>query len=304
MAENYVGTASAESRFPSINFAIGAVCPVRCEGCYNLFADTSTQGGLVTPGEIIDFAQEAHELGIRRTVISGGDPLSRPDILEICTGLGKIMSYTRLDTVGTSFLGAGIKVPILFKGRGIMPMYEPELFKGAVSLINIPFDGATQDSALKFRKGRSKSLEEAIEIARRIVHAEIPLGINTVVSAANIDELPVMHDIVKALGACQWRLFQFDPAGPNPAMHRSRLTIHASRFDQAADERKAAGGDPEVFAGSLNKRGTYCMVNDGGILYRRSGGQERLDTAGHITTNRAVVIEKLKRHVALFASVA
>lgn len=39
---------------PTINFAIGPNCPVRCE-CYNYFGDTAKLGGLVTAEEVIDF---------------------------------------------------------------------------------------------------------------------------------------------------------------------------------------------------------------------------------------------------------
>ena len=48
---------------PTINFAVGPSCPVRCEGCYNHFGETSKLGGLVSADEIIDFADDAMKLG-------------------------------------------------------------------------------------------------------------------------------------------------------------------------------------------------------------------------------------------------
>ena len=49
---------AAPAKEPTINFAIGPNCPVRCEGCYNHFGDTALSGvGLVTASEVIDFAR-------------------------------------------------------------------------------------------------------------------------------------------------------------------------------------------------------------------------------------------------------
>lgn len=301
MAEHFVGSASAESNIPRVNFAIGPYCPVRCEGCYNFFADTEREGGLVSAAEVVDFAGAISELGIKRAIISGGDPLSHPEIEEIFTGLSEVMDHRRADTVGTSLLDPETKIPILYKGRGFMPHYKAEQFKGIVSLMNIPMDGANQRTAEQFRRGRSNSLREAVEIAGKIKEADIPLGINTVVNRANVEELPEMHRIVRELGACQWRLFQFDPAGPNPAKHRDKLTLDADVFDSATDALRAEGGEVQIFAGGLNRRGTYCMVNDGGILYKRNGGQEELDVVGHITIDREMVMRSLAQHVAMFA---
>lgn len=298
------GTASPESLFPSVNFAIGPSCPVRCEGCYNFFGDTAKTDTLISGPEVIGFAEAVRGLGVRRTVVSGGDPLTHPEILKICDGLTNIMEYVRLDTVGTSLLDEPDSIPVLYKGvpGATMPRYSPSQFKGKVTLINIPIDGKNQDTALQFRKGRPHSLDEAKRIGRSIVAADVKLGVNTVVNAANIDELGGIRDIVRDLGACQWRLFQFDPEGPNPSRQRHRLTIGNTQFKRVTDSLRVTEESPlQILAGGLDNRGSYCMINDSGMLYMRATGSPDLDQIGHITHDRDAVIGHMESHIAAFA---
>ena len=290
-----IGSASHESLIPRINLAIGPSCPVRCEGCYNKFDNSN----IVPASEVVEFAQAASELGIKRSIVSGGDPLSHPGILEIMGGLSKVMDHIRLDTVGTSFLPVD-EVPIVYKGRGFMDTYHPAQFAGLVSLINIPRDGFTEQAGQKFRRGRrSRVLEEGELIAGRITEAGIPLGINTVVNRYSLPEIPHMLGVVKKLGANQWRLFQFDPVGPNPSRHAEDLSITEEDFISVTNAVREKSGNLAIFAGSLSNRGTYHMVDSAGNFYERTPGiGER--AVGHITHNREAVLDSLRTRIATF----
>ena len=68
---------------PTINFAIGPSCPVRCEGRYNHFGDTAREGGLVSADEVVDFASAARGEGVTQTTVPGGDPIFHPEIVPI-----------------------------------------------------------------------------------------------------------------------------------------------------------------------------------------------------------------------------
>jgi len=60
--ENLVNTtAPTPERGPRLNLAIGPNCPVRCEGCYNSFGNTASEGGIITASEVIDFATEIRD---------------------------------------------------------------------------------------------------------------------------------------------------------------------------------------------------------------------------------------------------
>lgn len=106
---------AAALKGPTINLAIGPACPVRCEGCYTHFGNTSSLGGLVTADEVIDFAGSAQAEGVSQATLSGGDPLFHPEIVAIARGLRELGLKVKLDTVGTAFLGPA---RVVFKGRG------------------------------------------------------------------------------------------------------------------------------------------------------------------------------------------
>lgn len=302
-----VGSASVESETPRINLAVGPSCYVRCTGCYNLFGETKGLGGLITASEITDFAAELESIGVHRAILSGGDPLSHPEIVDIVRGLDDHMEQIRMDSVGTPFLPESANpLQLVYKGRGETSRIDPRVFTGLLTLINIPIDGPDEGTAQIFRHGRRGDyLEEATLIAQRIREADIDLGINSVVSAANIDKLSEMRDLVQLLGASQWRLFQFDPEGPNNADGRENtraLAIENDDFRIATEaimrDSVTSASGLVVRAGGLATRGTYNMVNDAGIHYQRTPGGD-FEVIGHITHDRAKVIARIREAVHL-----
>jgi MoaA/NifB/PqqE/SkfB family radical SAM enzyme len=300
-------------RKPTLNLAIGPWCPVRCEDCYNLFGDTAKNGGLITGDEVLDFAAAAGEAGVGRAIISGGDPLSHPDILKVSAGLHDqdgLGWFTRLDAVGTSFLdpdeAAGPGPRIIFKGKGFMPLHNPADFTDHVSRIHIPLDGASQRTAQAFRKGRPNSFEEAFIIADKISAAAIPLGIHSVANQVNIGEFPEMYQLIaNRTAATEWRVFQFDPTGPNPSGHSERLALGPGQFEAmtaSMDEHIVASRGLRVMFGKLGTaeeraRGIYFMVNDGGFAYMRRPGQLEVEQLGHITRDRNLVMGGVRTYV-------
>jgi hypothetical protein len=110
----------AEPKQPTINLAIGPMCPVRCEGCYTHFGNTSSLGGLITAYEVIAFAGSAQAEGVSQATLSGGDPLFHPEIVAIARGLTELGLKVKLDTVGTALLG-----PELVTGAAVFASFAP-----------------------------------------------------------------------------------------------------------------------------------------------------------------------------------
>jgi radical SAM protein with 4Fe4S-binding SPASM domain len=71
---------------------ITARCNLNCRHCYiNLPAgDRAAQAGELTPGEILRIAGEAGQLGALWCLITGGEPLLRPDFPAIYLGLKRL----------------------------------------------------------------------------------------------------------------------------------------------------------------------------------------------------------------------
>lgn len=279
---------------PTINFAIGPNCPVRCEGCYNHFGETAQLGGLVSAEQVIDFASDAREEGVTQTTLSGGDPLFHPEIVPIISGLKDLGMKIKLDTVGTAFLD---DTPIVYKGKGIASKVALTEIAPHVDFVNIPLDGARQETVAHFRRGRVNLLAETRAVAGLLRSAGVCFGFNTVANARNLDELPAMKDIVEEEGAVEWQIFEYDPEGPNPTNKKSSLQLAPGQFEQATQDLAPTSGILRIISKSLLTRsGAYFLVDDSGLAWKpaREGFRHVL---GNITTDRLQVLAALRQHI-------
>ena len=284
-----------ESSNISVNIAAGPNCPVRCEGCYNFFGDTRLFNNLITVDDITGFMQEAQPLGIAQVTLYGGDPLHHPQIIPIARGIKELGMRVKLDTVGTALLGEQVRV--VYKGKGEVPYVNVEDIAPYVDHINIPLDGSDQTILNHFRKGRSHLFEETIAVAALLRRTGIPFGINTVANAANLTDLPKIKRIAQEVGACEWQVFEYDYEGPNSSTKRDVLRLEPGRFAAAAYDLQKDPGDIEIACKPFDGRaGSYFMIDDAGIAYRRRTGGGR-DVIGHVTHERALVLEALGEHI-------
>jgi len=141
---------------------------------------------------------QAAEFGDRQLVVlSGGDPMKRPDLVDLVdygTDQGLLVSLT---PSGTQELDA----------EAIDSLAEAGLKRMALSL-----DGATAERHDAFR-GESGSFDATMRAAEQAEDAGIPLQINTTVCASTVDELPAIRDRVADLGAVLWSVFFLVPIG-------------------------------------------------------------------------------------------
>jgi MoaA/NifB/PqqE/SkfB family radical SAM enzyme len=281
------------AREPAVNLAIGPMCPVRCEGCYNHFGGTAGGTGLVTAAEVISFAAAARAEGVGQATLSGGDPLFHPDILAIAAGVAGLGMRVKVDTVGTALAGSA---RILFKGRGHAAGVAAAALAPHVGLVALPLDGAQQETVEAFRRGRANLLQETRAAAQLLRQAGIPLGYNTVASAANLAELPAIGVLAAADGAAEWQVFEYDPAGPNPSARRPRLALAPGEFVAAVAGLQAGPGVRVTCKSLADRSGAYFLIDDSGQAWKPAGdGQRRMH--GHITADRPAVMAALRQHM-------
>jgi radical SAM protein len=130
-------------------------------------------------------------------VLTGGDPLRRPDVAELVahgSGLGLTMSLTPSGT------GAAT-------AERLRALRDAGLARLAVSL-----DGATADAHDAFRRvrGSHRHTMRIIEQARVL---GLPLQINTTVCLQTVADLPALAGQVAAWGVALWALFFLIPVG-------------------------------------------------------------------------------------------
>ena len=286
---------SPASKEPTINFAIGPNCPVRCEGCYNHFGNTFENGDLVTAEDVIDFAGAAQKEGVTQATLSGGDPLFHPEIVTITRGLKSLGLKIKLDTVGTAFLG---DTRVVYKGRGEITKVDIADIASNVDFVNVPLDGSKQATIVNFRRGRTNLLSETRAVARLLHNAGVSFGLNTVANATNLSELPAIRDIAEEEGAAEWQVFEFDPTGPNPSGQKLKLCLEPGQFDDATKGLISTSGNLKVVCKNLRTRsGAYFLVDDSGRAWKPAGDGLR-SVFGHITRDRGLVLSALGNHIA------
>ncbi|WP_323676003.1 TIGR04053 family radical SAM/SPASM domain-containing protein [Halorubellus sp. PRR65] len=130
-------------------------------------------------------------------VLSGGDPLARPD-------LDHLVSY------GTE---RGLRMTLTPSGTDSLTADRVRALADAgLSRMALSLDGATPASHDAFR-GETGSFEATLRAARYAEAAGVPLQINTTVCAETVDELPAIRRLVGALDAVMWSVFFLVPIG-------------------------------------------------------------------------------------------
>ncbi len=124
-------------------------------------------------------------------VLTGGDPLKRRDLFElVATARG---------------LGLGVSV-----APSATPLLTADSLRrleaSGVEAISLSLDGSSAAShdAIRGIPGTYERTMDAAAVAREV---GLPFQVNTLVCAETIDELPAVHERVKAMGAARWSLF-------------------------------------------------------------------------------------------------
>lgn len=200
----------------------------------------------------------------------------------------------KLDTVGTALLGDS---RIAYKGKGTASKVEVTEIAPHVDFVNIPLDGARQETVANFRRGRAELLNETRAVASLLRNARVEFGFNTVANTSNIDELDAMKDIVEEEGASEWQIFEYDPSGPNPSRKKDSLRLNPGQFDEATAGLVTAKDNLKIVRKNLTARsGAYFLIDDSGLAWKPAGEGFR-HIMGHITTDRAQVLAALRRHI-------
>ena len=174
-------------------------CPLHCPYCSNPVAASlceaprRPQGGSYNNGELTTeewkrVIREAAALGVLQIGFSGGEPLARRDLGELISAAREANLYTNLITSG---IGLNDDRVLALRDAG---------------LDSIQLSFQSDESSLADEIAGARAHERKLNVAARIRAAGIPLSLNFVIHRRNIDRLPQMIDLAKALGAVRVEL--------------------------------------------------------------------------------------------------
>jgi AdoMet-dependent heme synthase len=141
--------------------------------------------------------EEIAALGAPVFVLTGGDPMKRPDLFAL-------ISHARMMGVRVSLTPSA--TPLLTK-ETIVRLKESGLARLAVSM-----DGATAETHDAFR-GMSGSFARTLDAIRWANEIELPVQVNTTFSRRNIDEIDAIVALMESLQITLWSVFFLVPTG-------------------------------------------------------------------------------------------
>lgn len=157
-------------------------CPLACPYCSNPLEMTAKDAELDTATWIAAF-QQAAEIGVLQVHLSGGEPVSRRDIVDLAKGARE----------------AGLYVNLITSGIGLTEKRLAEL-EPYVDHIQLSLQGIT--AAVADRIGGYKGgFDRKMHVAEIIGQKGFPLTLNAVMHRHNLDDLPTTLDMAVRLGA-------------------------------------------------------------------------------------------------------
>ena len=173
-----------------------AGCNLRCVHCRRLtLADQLTPQDLTTE-ESFRLIDEIAAVGRPVFVLSGGEPLFRPDIFEIARYASD----------------AGLPVALATNGTLIDAAVARRIQDSGVKRVSISFDGQDAATHDAFR-GLQGSFEAALRGVRELRAVGMPVQVNTTVAKHNEAQLEGMLALAKSMDACALHLFLLVPVG-------------------------------------------------------------------------------------------
>ena len=173
-----------------------AGCNLECGHCRRLDVARAMMRDDLTTEEAFRLVDQVAAVGNPILILSGGEPLIRPDILEIARharGRGLTVSLASNGTLITGRLARAIK--------------DAGIARCAVSL-----DGARAETHDAFRR-QLGAFHRALEGIGYVRWAGVPVQINTTVARHNAAELEAIHDLAVGLGAVALHAFLLVPVG-------------------------------------------------------------------------------------------
>lgn len=172
-----------------------AVCNLSCQHCRVLLEEDARVGELTTE-EAFRFLDDLSLHFSPLVILSGGEPLCRPDIFEVA-------SYAT---------GKGLAVALATNGTLVTETVTERIRDTGIRRVSISLDGPNAEIHDVFR-GLPGSFDAAIAGLKRIQAVGVSTQINTTVTRHNVDFLPETLQLALDLGVDAFHIFCLVPVG-------------------------------------------------------------------------------------------
>ncbi|MEN8130039.1 MAG: heme d1 biosynthesis radical SAM protein NirJ [Pseudomonadota bacterium] len=220
-------------------------CNLTCKHCYSISADTNFPGELTTQ-EVFEVMDDLKRFGVPVLILSGGEPLLRPDIFEISHQAKALGFYTGLSTNGTLIGEDNI-------GKIAEVGYD---------YIGISIDGlrSTHD---RFRRKRG-AYDAAMAGVRLCKQNGIKVGLRFTMTQDNARELPQLLELIDREGVDKFYLSHLNYAGRGNRNRSADVFLNTTRWAMdlmfgASLQEVLCGQDKEFVTGNNDADGVYLL---------------------------------------------
>jgi radical SAM protein len=171
-------------------------CDLKCAHC-RANSRPNRHALELSTAEAFHLIDEIAEMRVPLFVLTGGDPLKRPDLIPI-------VEYACRRRVRTSLTPSA--TPLLTRDT-IFRLKESGLMRLALSL-----DASTAEMHDGFR-GVPGSYQQTLNAVQWCHEAELPVQVNTTVSRYNLSDLDNMIELLRSVRVVLWSVFFLVPTG-------------------------------------------------------------------------------------------
>ncbi len=178
-----------------VAWEVTRTCNLACIHCRAAALDRPYENELTTE-ESFKLLDEIEAFASPIIILTGGEPLLRPDIFEIAAyGNGK-----------------GLRMTMAVNGTLLSVEKARKLREAGIQRISISLDGAAAESHDAFRQV-SGAFEGALHGVQSAKEVGLDFQINTTITRQNLGELPAIHALTVSLGAVAHHIFLLVPMG-------------------------------------------------------------------------------------------
>jgi MoaA/NifB/PqqE/SkfB family radical SAM enzyme len=203
---------NGENPFPEIiDWEITSRCNLNCKFCFGPDPRIYKSKELDTP-TIERVAKMLASKGVKRIVITGGEPLLRNDIVPIIK----------------SFNSLGLKIHLSTNGYYIKDIIGQ--IASFLDWIAIPFDGSNPITSQEMRCDENHH-QLTLENIKLINQYGLNIKIGTIVTRCNYDDLMNIALLLDMQKFNIWKLYQFSPRDKGRAYKRE-ISLDSDEFEQ------------------------------------------------------------------------
>ncbi len=220
-------------------------CNLTCKHCYSISADIDFKGELST-AEVFTVMDDLKSFGVPVLILSGGEPLLRPDIFHISRRAKAMGFYVGLSSNGT-----------LINEHNIDAIADI-----GYDYVGISIDGV-RETHDRFRR-KDGAFDASMQGIRLCRERDIKVGLRFTMTEDNAAELPDMLQLMADEGVNKFYLSHLNYAGRGNRNRDSdvRLNITRSAMDllfETALAHAQHGADVEFVTGNNDADGVYLL---------------------------------------------